>query len=215
MSAIKEEHMKVLIVDDEEMIRAVLREYVEFEGGEAEKLELREGYLSVQDKLGDVMKTEAGGKLVEGAIDFIGKEMNMNIGKGMLAMVKNFTLEKIISMAGSRLPQGALPLVNALLQQIPAPGNKHPDEAEKMPYDASCFSIYDTIGDIRANEQGKAALMQFVSGLSEKLGFPVSEGMLGLFDGFTVSQLLTAFSKKLPEDMEKTAEEALQKIQKS
>ena len=34
---IKEEHMKVLIVDDEEMIRAVLREYVEFEGGEAEE----------------------------------------------------------------------------------------------------------------------------------------------------------------------------------
>ncbi len=29
--------MKVLIVDDEEMIRAVLREYVEFEGGEAEE----------------------------------------------------------------------------------------------------------------------------------------------------------------------------------
>ena len=27
--------MKVLIVDDEEMIRAVLKEYVEFEGGEA------------------------------------------------------------------------------------------------------------------------------------------------------------------------------------
>ena len=29
--------MKVLIVDDEEMIRAVIREYVEFEGGEAEE----------------------------------------------------------------------------------------------------------------------------------------------------------------------------------
>ena len=35
--SIKEEHMKVLIVDDEEMIRAVLREYVEFEGGEADE----------------------------------------------------------------------------------------------------------------------------------------------------------------------------------
>ncbi len=29
--------MKVLIVDDEEMIRAVLKEYIEFEGGEAEE----------------------------------------------------------------------------------------------------------------------------------------------------------------------------------
>ena len=29
--------MKVLIVDDEAMIRAVLREYVEFEGGEADE----------------------------------------------------------------------------------------------------------------------------------------------------------------------------------
>ena len=37
MSAIKEEHMKVLIVDDEEMIRAVLREYVEFEGADADE----------------------------------------------------------------------------------------------------------------------------------------------------------------------------------
>ena len=186
-----------------------------FEGGEAEPLTLREGYLSVQDKLGDIMKTEAGGKLVEGAIDYIGREMNMNIGKGMLAMVKNFTLEKIISMAGSRLPQGALPMVNALLQQIPAPGNKHPDEAEQMPHDAARFSIYDTIGVIRANEQGKAALMEFTAGFAEKIGFPLSEGMLALFDGFTVNQLLTAFSKKLPEDMENTAEEALQKISKS
>ena len=33
----KEKSMKVLIVDDEEMIRAVLKEYVEFEGGEADE----------------------------------------------------------------------------------------------------------------------------------------------------------------------------------
>ena len=51
--------------------------------------------------------------------------------------------------------------------------------------------------------------------IAEKLGVPLSEGMLALFDGFTVNQLLTAFSKKLPEDMENTAEEALQKISKS
>ena len=31
--------MKILIVDDEEMIRAVLREYVEFEGNEADEAE--------------------------------------------------------------------------------------------------------------------------------------------------------------------------------
>ena len=31
--------MKILIVDDEEMIRAVLREYVEFEGNEAHEAE--------------------------------------------------------------------------------------------------------------------------------------------------------------------------------
>ncbi|MDE5547874.1 MAG: response regulator transcription factor [Clostridia bacterium] len=38
--------MKVLIVDDEEMIRAVLREYVEFEGGEAH--EAQDGMEAVQ-----------------------------------------------------------------------------------------------------------------------------------------------------------------------
>lgn len=38
--------MKVLIVDDEEMIRAVLREYVEFEGGEAD--EAQDGMEAVQ-----------------------------------------------------------------------------------------------------------------------------------------------------------------------
>ena len=38
--------MKVLIVDDEEMIRAVLREYIEFEGGEAE--EAQEGMEAVK-----------------------------------------------------------------------------------------------------------------------------------------------------------------------
>ena len=34
---LKEGRMKVLIVDDEEMIRAVLKEYIEFEGGETEE----------------------------------------------------------------------------------------------------------------------------------------------------------------------------------
>ncbi len=41
-----EERMKILIVDDEEMIRAVLREYVEFEGGEAD--EAADGMEAVQ-----------------------------------------------------------------------------------------------------------------------------------------------------------------------
>lgn len=35
--------MKVLIVDDEEMIRNVLREYVEFEGNEADEAAGRHG----------------------------------------------------------------------------------------------------------------------------------------------------------------------------
>ena len=33
------DYMKVLIVDDEDRIRAVIREYVEFEGGTAEEAE--------------------------------------------------------------------------------------------------------------------------------------------------------------------------------
>ena len=188
-----------------------------FEGSAESKMEMtfRDGYLSVHDKLGDLMKTPAGEKLIAGAIDFIAKEMNISIGKGMLSMIKNFTVEKVFSMAGARVPQGLLPLANAVLQQIPRPGADVPAEAKTVPANDGAYSVYDEISDLLNNDACKAVLLELLQMLSEKLGMPLGEGMLSMFGGLTVHQLLCAAGDKLPEGLETETNEKLQAIAKA
>lgn len=185
--------------------------------GEETKMELtfRDGYLSVKDKLGDLMKTAEGEKLIAGAIDFVGREMNMSIGKGMLSMIKNFTVEKIFSMAGARVPQSLFPVVNAVLQQIPRPGAAAPSEEKTLPANANGYSVYDTIDTLLANADGKAVLLELMQMLSEKLGVPAGEGLLSMFGGFTVHQLMCAAGEQLPEGFEAQINEKLQAILKA
>lgn len=185
--------------------------------GEETKMELtfRDGYLSVKDKLGDLMKTAEGEKLIAGAIDFVGREMNMSIGKGMLSMIKNFTVEKIFSMAGARVPQSLFPVVNAVLQQIPRPGAAAPAEEKTLPANANGYSVYDTIDTLLANADGKAVLLELMQMLSEKLGVPAGEGLLSMFGGFTVHQLMCAAGEQLPEGFEAQINEKLQAILKA
>lgn len=185
--------------------------------GEGTKMELtfRDGYLSVKDKLGDLMKTAEGEKLIAGAIDFVGKEMNMNIGKGMLAMIKNFTVEKVFSMAGARVPQSLLPVVNAVLQQIPAPGATVTAEEKTFPHEAGGYSVYDKVDTLLENTQAKAVLTELMQMLSEKLGVPAGEGLLSIFGGFTVHQLMCAAGEQLPEGFEAQINEKLQAVAKN
>lgn len=187
-----------------------------FDGEETKMvLTFRDGYLSVKDKLGDLMKTAEGEKLIAGAIDFVGREMNMSIGKGMLSMIKNFTVEKIFSMAGARVPQSLFPVVNAVLQQIPLPGAAAPAEEKTLPANANGYSVYDTIDTLLANADGKAVLLELMQMLSEKLGIPAGEGLLSMFGGFTVHQLMCAAGEQLPEGFETQINEKLQAILKA
>jgi len=185
--------------------------------GEGTKMELtfRDGYLSVKDKLGDLMKTAEGEKLIAGAVDFVSKEMNMNIGKGMLAMIKNFTVEKVFSMAGARVPQSLLPVVNAVLQQIPSPGAAVAAEEKTLPHEAGGYSVYDKVDALLGNTAGKAVLTELMQMLSEKLGVPAGESLLSIFGGFTVHQLMCAAGEQLPEGFEAQINEKLQAIAKN
>ncbi len=184
------------------------------EGGTQMEMTFREGYLSVQDKLGDVMKTDEGEKLINGAIAFIGREMNMNVSKGMLTMIKNFTIEKIFSMAGARVPQSLLPVVNAVLQQVAKPNSGMQPEKPDVEIKEGFYSVADRIEDVLKTDAGKAVLTDLMQTVSEKLGVPAGEDMLALFGGFTVHQLSAALDSFLPEDAEEQTNQKLQAIAK-
>ncbi len=82
------------------------------------EMTFKEGYFSVKDKLGDIMKNEEGDKFVSEMIEKVSKEMNMNVSKGMLNMAKSFTIEKVFDMAGSHLGPEVKIWVNDTLQKI-------------------------------------------------------------------------------------------------
>ncbi len=81
-------------------------------------LTFNEGYFSIKDKIGDIMKTPEGDKFISDMIEKVTEQMNMNVSKGMLNMAKGFTVEKIFGMAGGNLPDSVKVWVNDQLQQI-------------------------------------------------------------------------------------------------
>ncbi len=87
-------------------------------GGE---LTFNEGYFSIMDKLGDIMKTPEGDEFIGGMIAKVSEAMNMNVSKGMMNMAKGFTVQKIFDMAGAQLPAEIKVWVNSELQKIKKP----------------------------------------------------------------------------------------------
>ncbi len=85
---------------------------------ESEELQFPEGYFSIKDKIGEIMKVPEGEAFINGMIEKITAEMGMNISKGMMNMAKGFTVEKVFDMAGSRVPAKAKPWVNSKLNKI-------------------------------------------------------------------------------------------------
>lgn len=85
---------------------------------ESEELQFPEGYFSIKDKIGDIMKVPEGEQFINSMIEKITQEMGMNISKGMMNMAKGFTVEKVFDMAGSRVPAKAKPWVNSELNKI-------------------------------------------------------------------------------------------------
>lgn len=84
-------------------------------GGE---LEFPEGYFSIKDKIGDIMKVPEGQAFIEDMIEKISAAANMTVSKGMLNMAKNFTVERIFDMAGDRVPKELIVPLNKKLNQI-------------------------------------------------------------------------------------------------
>lgn len=84
----------------------------------ATELQFPEGYFSIHDKFGDIMKNPEGEELITGLMDMISTQMNMKISKGMLNMAKGMTIEKIFSLAGDRVPEKAKLWLNEELNKI-------------------------------------------------------------------------------------------------
>lgn len=76
----------------------------------------REGYFSIKDKVGALLKNLEGEQFVS---EMIGKVMpGMKVSKGMLNMAKHFTIEKVIEMAGDRITPEMVRYLNQRLNQI-------------------------------------------------------------------------------------------------
>lgn len=86
-------------------------------GGEGEEpLQFPEGYFSIKDKVGALLKNPEGEQFVS---EMIGKVMpGMKVSKGMLNMAKHFTIEKVIEMAGDRITPEMVRYLNQRLNQI-------------------------------------------------------------------------------------------------
>ena len=77
-----------------------------------------DGYFSIKDKIGEIMKNPQGERFINDMVEKITTEMGMSISKGMMNMAKSFTVEKVFDLAGSRVPQNVRVWVNNELNQI-------------------------------------------------------------------------------------------------
>ena len=86
-----------------------------------------EGYFSLNDKMGDIMKNEQGRMVLEGFMQGMmsemrgGKAMGFEINDGMLKMMEGFTLVRMVNLmstAGVKVTKEQLLTMNAQLNQI-------------------------------------------------------------------------------------------------
>lgn len=85
------------------------------------EISFKDGYFSINDKIGDIMKTPDGEAFINSMIDKVSEAMSMNVSKGMMNMAKGFTVQKVFDMAGGQLPAGVKVWVNDELQKIAKP----------------------------------------------------------------------------------------------
>ena len=78
-------------------------------------------YFSIQDKIGQIMKTPDGAKFIKEMIQKINTEMKVSVNEGMLLMVKGFSVDKVFKMFSDRVPEDIRPWVNERLQTIKKP----------------------------------------------------------------------------------------------
>lgn len=82
------------------------------------EMQFPEGYYSVHDTLGEVMKNPQAKAMIDEIIVKVENEFNIKITKSMMLMAKSFTIEKIISLAGNRIPKGTDIQANNMLNKI-------------------------------------------------------------------------------------------------
>lgn len=176
-------------------------------------LPTRDGYLSVYSTLAEVMRTTEGEALISGALAYADEEMHLPISKSMLTFCKGFTVEKLFSMANGKLPQELLPLLNALLLQIPIQPNTVKKE-RLYAENGTGYSVYDRIDCILQNEKAANILLASLGGFTAKMGISVCTAMLKPFGGVSAHCLLTALTEKLPTGTETEVHRFLQAIPK-
>ena len=85
-----------------------------------------EGYFSLNDKVGDILQTQEGKKLLEGIMKPMQgeKAMGFEMTEGMMQMMNGFTLLRLMGLMGAmnvRFTKEDLLELNAMLNQIKKP----------------------------------------------------------------------------------------------
>lgn len=113
---VKEANPSYVLIDDDD------GEYATnwFEGIDLSSTEMtfREGYYSVKDKIQDILDNEEAGTILISAIQSL---MNMKLGKNMMRMMGQKTMEEMAGMMGSQVGEkgkGAMAYLNQELQKI-------------------------------------------------------------------------------------------------
>ena len=94
------------------------------EYGQKKEMSFKEGYFSVKDKLKDIMAHPEGAEFVTEMMNkmmaqIVGKQGEQpKIGKAMMKMMGNMSMEQLIKMAGKKVPEGALFMLNEMLSKI-------------------------------------------------------------------------------------------------
>ncbi len=178
------------------------------------KLDSRSGYLSVYSTLAQVMRTPEGESLVLGALQYASEELHLPVNKGMLTFCKSFTVEKLFAMAGGKLPQALLPILNALLLQIPITADTVQTAKKQYAENGTGYSVYDRISCILQNAQATNTVLASLSCFAANMGVSVSSAMLKPFGGVSVHCLLTALADVLPVGTKAEVHRLLQAVAK-
>ena len=82
------------------------------------KLEFREGYLSIRDKIGDILANEEAAKVLNELMGKMAGGAAMKSMQAMMGMIKAMRLEDVLKMAGKRVPPQAKFYLNDVLNKI-------------------------------------------------------------------------------------------------
>lgn len=112
---VSEPNPNYILVDEEDDDEGVANWFNPEDYSDAETIEIKEGYYSIKDTVGEIMENEEAGNMMAAIISH---STGMKLKKSMLGMVKDMTIEDMNKMSGNG-DEKLLIMMNEALNKIP------------------------------------------------------------------------------------------------